>query len=149
MAVIAMHPLAGLGQRKRINIWVRPAPATWDPVAAFSSGNLNLNLLTGYRLMQQWNATVHIMTVVRDRGDLEAAQRFQAELCDLARIPNGVTQRVVAGDFERCLEDAPAADVNLIGLPANRDAAYLRRLVAISRSTCIFVCDSGRESALV
>jgi uncharacterized membrane protein len=149
MAVVAMHPLAGLGQRNRINLWVRPAPATWDPVAAFSSGNLNLNLLTGYRLMRQWNAGVNLLTVVASESDQAAARRFQDELCDLARFPRNVERTVLAGGFERCLEDAPTADITLIGLPANRDASYLRRLVTLSRSTCIFVCDSGRESALV
>jgi amino acid transporter len=149
MVVVAMHPLAGLGQRRRVNLWVRPAPGTWDPVAAFSSGNLNLNLLMGYRLMRQWRAEVNLLTVVRDEAEVPLARRFQDELCDLARYPASVERRAVAGGFEACLEAAPDADINLIGLPSNRDAAYLRHLVATARSTCLFVCDSGRESALV
>jgi solute carrier family 12 (sodium/potassium/chloride transporter), member 2 len=149
MVVVATHPLAGLGQRRRVNLWVRPAPGTWDPAPAFSSGNLNLNLLMGYRLMRQWDAEVTLLTVVTDEGEAAAASRFQEELCDLARYPDRVERRVVVGDFEQCLASATTADVNLIGLPANRDAAYFRKLVVTARSTCLFVCDSGRESALV
>jgi solute carrier family 12 (sodium/potassium/chloride transporter), member 2 len=149
MVVVAMHPAAGLGHRRRVNLWVRPAPGTWDPVAAFSSGNLNLNLLTAYRLLRQWDAEVTMLTVIGDEADEAAARGFQEELCDLARFPASVEREVVVGGFERCLEQAPDADINIVGLPANRDSAYLRQLVTISRSTCIFVCDSGRESALV
>jgi len=149
MLVVAMHPLAGLGQRRKVNLWVRPAPGTWDAEAAFSSGNLNLNLLTGYRLMRRWDADVEIFTVIDNVANEDAAHGFQDQLCDLARFPSDVERRVVVADFEHALEAERTADVNVIGLPPNCEAAYLRKLVQLARSTCIFVADSGRESALV
>lgn len=147
MIVVGMHPKAGFGERKRVNIWVQSAPETWDATAAFSSGHLNLNLLTGYRLMREWEAETTVTTVVRDEADVPHAEDFLEELFDLARLPNRVRRRVLVGDFHDCLRDAPVADVNLMGLPADRDR--MEELIAIARSTVIFVWDSGRESALV
>ena len=147
MIVVGMHPKAGFGERKRVNIWVQSAPDTWDATVAFSSGHLNLNLLTGYRLMREWEAETTITTVVRDEEDVPDAEGFLEELCDLARLPKRVQRRVLVGGFHDCLREPPIADVNLMGLPADRDR--MEELIAIARSTVIFVWDSGRESALV
>jgi amino acid transporter len=149
MILVGMHPKAVLGERKRVHMWVRSAPGSWDAKAAFSSGNLNLNLLTGYRLMREWNAELTVHTVVRSESEVAAAQGFLSELFDLARLPKAAKTKVCVGDFETCLDEEPVADINLIGLPANREAAYFERLIGISRSTCLFVWDSGRENALV
>ena len=91
----------------------------------------------------------------RNRGDflLTLASTFgpvrRAKPHYLARLPAKVNRRVVAGDFRHWLRELPAADVNIIGLPAEPDRAQLQELVEHARSTCIFVWDSGRESALV
>lgn len=147
--LITPHPTVGLGQRKSVNVWVRPAPRTWDPIAAFGPGNMNLILLTAYRMMREWGAEVRLITVVPDAEQIPRARRFQAELCDLTRLPNHVLHRVFVGKFEDWLERAPVADLNVLGLLPEFDAPYLRGIVAKTKSTCIFVKDSGRESALV
>lgn len=148
MLVIAAHAKAGMGHRKRVNVWVRPAPGSWDAADAFSSGNLNLNLLTGYRLFRQWKAEVTIHTCVRSEDERKDAERFLRHLCDLARFPARVKQQVVVGDFEEQLKCATVADVNIIGMPATPDPVLMQRWVGIARSSCIFVRDSGREDAL-
>jgi amino acid transporter len=149
MVVVGVHPKAGLGERKRVNIWVRCAPRTWRAKAAFSSGHLNLNLLTGYRLMREWEAETTVYTVVGRESDVANAKRFLSELFDLARFPKRVKRKVLVGKFEDCLAEAPVADVTLLGLPPDPSREYLRHFVDVSRSTVIFVWDSGRESALV
>ena len=143
MLLIASHPKAGFGHRKRVNLWVRPAPGSWDAVEAFSSGNL-----TGYRLFREWNAEVTILTCVRDEADRAEADRFLSGLCDLARFPARVKCRVVVGDFEDRLADAAIADVNVIGMPPSPNPEVMERWVEIAKSSCIFVRDSGREDAL-
>jgi amino acid transporter len=151
MILVGLHPLAGLGRRKKINIWVRPAPGTWDAVEAFSSGNLNLNLLTGYRLMRRWNADLTINTVIADESERELAENFHAELIDLARYPTSVGRRVIVGEgfLDAISKPEREADMNIVGWPENHDVVALWRVVNSSRSTCLFVRDSGRESALV
>ncbi len=149
MLVMAVHPRAGFGRKKRVNMWVRQAPGSWEPEAAFRSGNLNLNLLTGFRLMREWDAEVNLMTCIRDEDDRENAERFLEELCDLSRLPAKVRRQVVVGDFHEQLREAEIADVNIIGLPPEPNPKLMREWVEVSHGTCIFVRDSGRESALV
>jgi hypothetical protein len=149
MLVMAVHPRAGFAQRQRVNMWVRHSPESWDTVSAFSSGNLNLNLLTGYRLLREWKAEVQLITCVETEEEVDDAYRFLEELCDLSRLPSRVERRVVVGSFEEQLEAVPTADVNIIGLPRRPNPTLMRRWVEVSRSTCIFVRDSGGESALV
>jgi len=148
MLIIAPHPRARFGQRQKVNLWVQPAPGSWDAVDAFSSGNLNLNLLTGYRLLRRWNAHVRVLTCIRDEADRERAARFLDELCDLARYPADVERIVHVGAFEDELRAAPLPDVTVIGVSPSPDPHAMRRWVQSARSACIFVHDSGRESAL-
>jgi hypothetical protein len=44
---------------------------------------------------------------------------------------------------------APVADLNIFGLQRSVNLAFIRRLIAQIDASCIFVRDSGRESALV
>ena len=76
--LVALHRHAGLGRRERVNLWVRPHHATWDPDAAFDAGNLNLILLMGIRLMRTWNADLHLITTVRDEADVRGLRIYDA-----------------------------------------------------------------------
>ena len=49
------------------------------------------------------------------------------------------------GDYIR---RAPQADVSIFGLGHQPDFGFMRRMVAETRSTCLFARDSGLESAL-
>ncbi|MGB1014763.1 MAG: amino acid permease, partial [Nannocystaceae bacterium] len=50
LLVLAMHPKAGMGQRKVVNLWLFPGrPGVEGVEEAFQRGNLNLRLLMGYR----------------------------------------------------------------------------------------------------
>ena len=70
-----------------------------------------------------------------------------SRLVDLARIPD--TEVVVAkGAFDAYVANAPQADLNIFGLVPDPDFDVIRRMVETTSSTCLFVRDSGRESAL-
>jgi len=149
MLFVALHPKAGLGERATVNLWVQPAPGSTDARDAFASGNLNLNLLTGYRLLREWNADVRFLTCVRSPEEVPAAEVFQRELCDLARFPTRRVERtVLVGELGELTAHAPLADVNVLGMPASPDPERMEEWVEALRSSCIFVRDSGRESAL-
>jgi solute carrier family 12 sodium/potassium/chloride transporter 2 len=145
--VIAMHPVRGVGRQEEVHVWVQAHPETWDPHAAFESGNLNLILLMGYRLMRSWGARLRVLTAVREPEQIEQARAFLLELCDLARFPARVEVEVYVGPFQDCLADGPTCDVTILGLPPEPERERLVQLVEDARSSCVFVRDSGRESA--
>ncbi len=145
--LVAPHRRAGLGQRQRIVMWVRAHPESWDPDAAFASGNMNLILLMGVRLVRTWKAELELRTVVPEPSQEADARRFLRGLCDLARLPVQTERRVLVGDFVEQLGARPAADLSIFGLEPEPHHGRLSALVEQTRSTCLFVRDSGRESA--
>ncbi len=44
--------------------------------------------------------------------------------------------------------DAPRADVSIFGLPDTPNFNYMREVTELSNSSCLFVRDSGQESAI-
>lgn len=147
--LLGVHTKAGLGQRRAVNVWIRPHRSGWDTSLAFEHNNLDLSLLTTYRLMQTWGAKaqVNIITVIANDGDRADAEVFLHEVCDLARIPQSAKQHVMVGPFEECAKGAPQSDINIMGLQANPDFAFMHRMLELTSSSCLFVADSGRESA--
>ena len=145
---LGRHPDAGLGAKKAINLWVRRDRSGWDVPRAFENNNLDLMLLFGYRLLRSWDdATLNVITVIDDEATRENAEAFLAEVCDLARIPTEAKQIVMVGNFDSCAGEAPQSDINILGLQASPDFDFMRKAIEITRSTCLFVADSGRESA--
>ncbi len=143
--VYAAHPVASLGQRQHINVWIRDRSPDWR--LSWDIGNLDLSILTAYKLMRNWNAQMRVITVISNESEEENARRFMSRLVDLARIPD--TEVVVAkGAFNTYVGQAPQADLNIFGLVPNPDFDVIRRMVETTKSTCLFVQDSGRESAL-
>ena len=143
--VFAPHPQAGLGQRNHVNVWIRDRTPDWR--LSWDVGNLDLSILSAYKLICNWRADMRILTVVRDKADEESAKEFMSRLVDLARIP--ATQVVVAhGDFNNFVLRAPQADLNIFGLAPDTNFGFIRRMVRTTKSTCLFVQDSGRENVL-
>ena len=141
----APHPRAGLGQRQVINVWIRDRSPDWR--ISMQTGNLDLALLTGYKLSQNWDAKLRLLTLVDDPDEQENAQDFLDKLIDLSRIPNATTV-VEAADFRTYVQRAPQADLNIFGLVPDPDFAFSRSLVETTESSCMFVSDSGRESVV-
>jgi len=147
--MLAMHPKAGLGQNNAVNLWLRPASSGWDVEEAFRRNNLDLNLLMGYRLAARWGATLNLITVVPDKSHEAEADAFLRQICDLARIPKTARRHVMVGTFGHCSECAPSADIHILGLQEQPDFAFMQHMVEVTHASCLFVADSGRESALV
>jgi hypothetical protein len=55
---------------------------------------------------------------------------------------------VAQGRFFDFLPRAPQADLNLFGLVPDPDFDFGRRMVHETHATCLFIRDSGHESAL-
>jgi solute carrier family 12 sodium/potassium/chloride transporter 2 len=146
--LVAMHEKAGLGMAKVVNVWVPPRePAT--PMADYlQANNLNLGLLMAIRLAKAWRAELNIISVVPHQEDVAQAGAHIDELRDLCRIENDATTRVMVGDFQTCVGHAPQSDMDILGLKRGPDLQFVDDMVRATRSSCMFVADSGLESAL-
>ncbi len=143
--LFAEHPQAGLGRRQSVNIWVRDRTPDWS--LSMDIGNLDLLLLTAYMLRRNWNATLRLIMVLDDPAQEPKARQFLDELLTIARLPH--TDIIIAhGDFDTYLPNAPEADLQIFGMLSDPDIHFARRMLDTTDSSCIFVRDSGHESAL-
>ena len=143
--VWAPHPTAGLGQRHAVNVWVHDRTPDWR--LSMDIGNLDLSLLVAYKLKQNWDGVIRLITVVEDEQERERAQHFLTRLVDVARLPSA-TPIAVAGRFGDYVRGAPQADLSLFGLMPEPTFASMRDLVGVTRASALFVRDSGLENAL-
>ena len=141
----APHTRAGLGQRETVNVWINDRSPDWT--VRMDIGNLDLLLLAAYKLKRNWQAHMRLLTVVETEEDAEDARDFLNTVVDLARIPEA--EIVVHVDtFMQFLHRAPQADVNFFGLMRPPDFDKMRQFVDATRSSCLFIRDSGQENAL-
>ncbi|MEO0560068.1 MAG: amino acid permease [Bacteroidota bacterium] len=143
--VWAPHPTAGLGQRNAVNVWVYDRSPDWK--ISMDIGNLDLSILIAYKLQQNWNGQIRLITVVQDERELANARHFLRQLVDLARLPDA-TPIAIAGRFQGYIREAPPADINLFGLMPEPTFEAMHNLVDVTRASALFVRDSGLENAL-
>lgn len=141
----APHPVTSTGQRRRLNIWIRERSPDWS--IGWDIGNLDLQLLIALKLQRNWDAEIRLIMVTEREEDLEVARRFLEDLVRLARI-HGAEVVVGTGDFRDFVPEAPPDDVSIFGLSAEPTMSGLREIVQMTGSSCLFVRDSGNESAL-
>jgi hypothetical protein len=143
------NPQTLLGREQVINVWIREQSPEWQIGLRLS--NLDLALLLAYKLAQNWRGHINLITVVKDEADVKDARHFLAQLIDLGRMPKGTGAIVATGALNDFIAHAPQGDLNIFGifgLQPQVDVAQMVALTKETRSTCIFVHDSGNESAL-
>lgn len=137
--------IAQLGRSATINVWIREKSPDWD--LSMDMGNIDLALLSAYKLKTNWEAAMRIITVV-DESEVDEAYRYLDNLVDLSRLTDAQTH-VEIGTFKKALVSAPRADVDIMGLPEDPDLNELRSYIELTKSACVFVADSGKENILV
>ncbi len=145
IVLLSRHHITDLGREKIINVWISP-PTNWE-LQAEAEGN-DLAILLALQLQRNWHGRVNLCMAVRDPEDMASAHTLLKELDILARLPRGTQHVVLNHSFETALVEAPRADLTIIGLPHNPDLKFALRVVNIVNGSCIFVRDSGDESAL-
>ncbi len=140
----AEDAVAKLGRSSTINVWIHEQGPDWD--LSMELGNMDLALLTAYKLKMNWNAQMRIITVVEE-SRVDRAYQYLENLLDLARLSDAIPH-VEVGDFEEAMKYAPQADLDLLGLPDDPDLDKLRSYVESTQSACVFVADSGNENIL-
>lgn len=136
--------IAQLGRSDNINVWIHDKGPDWD--LSMELGNMDLALLSAYKLKVNWDAQMRVITVVEE-PQVEQAYQYLENLLDVARIPDAIPH-VEIGTFQGIMEDAPQADLDLMGLPEEPDLDELRSYVEKTESACVFVADSGNENIL-
>ena len=138
-------PTAGV---PRVRLWVRPQQGP-DPLAdGLTLGNLNLAVLLSWRLGRAWRARIELTAAAQAPTAHTAAATYLAALAEDVRLPRSHTERVVGGRLTDALEALPTATLQVFGLPRGAlDRAFIRRTTTAARGPCLFVLDSGRESA--
>lgn len=140
------HAVAGLGQERTINVWVRDQSPDWH--LSLKMASIDLSILVALQIRERWRGQIRLITVVGKSEDAPAAEQFLTNLCEQARIPAAPAVHVLSGDFHASLRAAPPADLNVFGLPEQIQPDAMRGVADAARSTCLYVLASGRESAL-
>jgi amino acid transporter len=136
--------IAQLGRSASVNVWIHEQGPDWD--LSLELGNVDLALLTAYKLKVNWDAQMRVITVV-DESQVDEAYRYLENLLDIARLPDAVPH-VEIGSFKEAMQNAPQADLDLMGLPEDPNLEDLRSFVDKTQSACVFVADSGNENIL-
>jgi len=144
--LFARHPDTLLGREQTLNVWIRDQSPAWEVGLRLS--NLDLNLLLAYQLARNWQGQMTLITIVADEAERANGEAFLGQLINLGRMPRHTRAIVEVGTFNEYLPRAPQADLNIFGLQNEIDLAFIERMVATTDSSCIFVRDSGNESAL-
>ncbi|MDP9022696.1 MAG: amino acid permease [Actinomycetota bacterium] len=137
------HPTTGLGRQRSVNLWLRSP--TLEPEA--EAAETDLALLTAYKLHRNWTGRIRLLTAIPQLERKQAVRDGLERLLDSARLPDAEVYPI-EGSFLEAIDKAPTADLDVMGLPTDVDTARLSDIVHRTRSSCLFVRGSGRESAL-
>ena len=140
------HPVIDLGREQSINVWVREQGPAWE--LGLRMSNLDLGVLLAYQISRNWKGYIRLCMVVADEETKARGEVFLRDLVRLSRMPASTQIALFTGDFWEALPAAPDADLTVLGLPDQPDVAFIQRAVQTLHSSCIFVRDSGNESAL-
>lgn len=149
MGAILFHPNVdvGLGRETSINIWIREQSPDWE--IALRMTNLDLSLLLAYQIMRDWKGIMRLITVIADDDEKQNAQQFLDNLIELGRMPRGTQAIVHVGSFQEFVSKAPRADLNIFGIQKEvMSLDFMLNMPDQAHSSCLFVQDSGLESAL-
>ena len=136
--MLRQHPRMAFGMQKNINLWLRDQSPNW-----------HLAVLIALQIQLNWDGKVNLITVTTRKEDARRANQFLDRINDQARLPSSTELQVMVGSFEEALQQAPRGDVNILGLGEKVDFDFIRRAAELSKSSCLFVMDSGNENVLI
>ncbi len=143
--LFSSHPTALLGQRNLINVWVSDRRGNWE--LGWDIGSLDLSTLVAYKLKKNWEARIRMIMVVRNAEEEKNAKEFLKSLINLARLPETLIE-VHVGSFREIVQNSPKADLNIFGMDENFQFGFVQEMTRKTKSSCLFVKDSGHESIL-
>lgn len=145
-----LHPKAGLGRSAVVNLWMSPMRPGQDIETYLHESNLNLGILTALRMHRAWRGQLNLITLSATPELASEARRRVDWVRDLCRVPDEAETVVVVGGFDddHVLSSVPQGDLQVIGFSHGSAIEFVQRTVDRMQSSCLFVRDSGQESAL-
>lgn len=135
--VLVQHPRMAFGMQKDVNLWLRDKSPNW-----------HLAMLIALQLQMNWGGIINLVTVAERKKDVQHFKTFLEWISDQARLPASTEFHVLVCDFSTALEKSPKADINIFGLADQASIEFLRTTSDLINGSCLFVKDSGWESAL-
>lgn len=130
-----------------INLWIREQGPDWTVSTELQHSHLAI--LMAYKLRANWGGDLNLVTAVSDPDQLAPADQYLHALADLARLPGPPGVHVLNAGFLEALPAAPFADLSIFALSPDVDFEVLRRVIDAAHTPCVFVRDSGEESAFI
>ncbi len=138
MIILRQHPQMAFGMQKIVNLWLRDKSPNW-----------NLAMLIALQLQMNWDGHLNLITVATTPDDEDHLHALLDRMGDQARLPALTEYHVLTGSFESALKNAPRADINIFGLSEQPSFKFMRNIPETINSSCLYIKDSGLESALV
>ena len=135
--VLRQHGRAAFGLQKDINLWLRDKSPNW-----------HLAILIALQLQLNWNGKINLVTVADSQKDEKRLYKFLDQISEQTRLPSLSEFNVLVGNFKEVILDAPRTDINIFGMTDNPNFNYMREITELTKSSCLFVKDSGHESAI-
>lgn len=136
--LLCQHPRTAFGMQENINLWLRDKSPNW-----------HLAMLMTLQLQLNWKGKINLVTATEDEKQERRLRLFLEHLSDQARLPSETYLHVLVGNFDKALEQAPRADINIFGLRNEKSLDFIRKVTLDAKTSCLFIKDSGQESALV
>jgi hypothetical protein len=138
LLILRQHPRNAFGMQKDINLWLRDKSPNW-----------HLAVLIALQLQLNWGGKLNLITATSDAHQKRKLYHFLEYLSDQARLPSLTEFFVLLGDFKETVKNAPPADINIFGLSDVLPFDFMREAPELTKSSCLFIKDSGFENALV
>jgi len=143
LAVYVPGPDDPLGKRRTVDVWLSYPGA--DHPLALHTANLDLPVLVGWMLREAWDAD---LTLVTAADDAAGGRRFLDRVVSSCRLGHETVEVVVPPPFPDALANRRPADLHILGMPPEVRREVILRLAEAAGGACLFLMDSGRESAL-
>ncbi len=145
IVLLARHPVMNMGREKYINVWVSAQEPAWE--FNMHEVNLDMAILTAVQLTRNWNGRITLCMAITNPDARPEAAIYLQRLVNLARLPQPTNMVILEGAFYETLPHAPEADLSIFGLPQDANLAFTQQVFELVNASCIFVRDSGEESA--
>jgi hypothetical protein len=136
--ILRQHPRIAFGMQKTVNLWLRDKSPNW-----------HLAVLVTLQLQLNWEGKINLITVAERKEERYKMYKFLNELSKQTRLPSLTEFHVLTGGFKEVISSAPTGDVSIFGLAEDLHFGFMRDLTEATNSSCLFIRDSGEESAIV
>lgn len=147
VVLLASHPHLDMGREQIIHVWVSSQAPDWQ--LELKKSNIDLAILLAYQLMRNWHGRLNLCMAVANEEEKEQAHQFLVQLIELTRLPAARTEIVVVeAPFLQAVKSVSRPDLSFFGLPKPARLSFCQEIVSLVDGSCVFVRDSGYESAL-